>query len=246
MHKKLLPGLLMLLLMLLLVAPAYGEDFIPGDGTIAEKDILSRIEKELGEDLTPAQKKVRTRSLPTQTTPKEKEQRVFFLRLRLENKSVVSGRVFLAQKELVLHERSKGEAVRHRIPISDIRSLKFENWKPVRSVFQNGMMREYFAPTVCVVTEKNGHLHSGSCRVTEWLQINMINGNTYSHHRNYFTRSKKKGEKPVKKTEEDAKRFRGVKPIDTTVIAVDFENGTKTEQEETRSAVRSEKVENSR
>lgn len=127
---------LIVLMLLALFAPALTaqeSEFIPGDDRIIEKDILRRIQKELGTDIArekseaeaEEEKKAEAVRKAAQADPTVKT-----VTLSLKDQRRVSGKVVLSQSYVAITPENSVQEI--QVPIEEIRSLEFTEWKARR------------------------------------------------------------------------------------------------------------------
>ena len=179
--------LLLILAPLFLPLEIFTEDFLPGNGHINERDILRRMEKELGEKLNPREKpsRVLLRSAKTVDASESGEHSV---RLTLRDGTVIRGKLRLNQSRVVLRPLNGKREQMYRIPLSVVEKLRFLKWKKELSIrMESGKVRDYFFPSECVVHKTDGTKINGRCRIQDWMQLNIQGDDFKGAFRAYYT-----------------------------------------------------------
>ncbi|MBL8018245.1 MAG: hypothetical protein JNM27_01150 [Leptospirales bacterium] len=171
------------------------DEFVPGDSEIKEANILSSMERELGQDFTPKPVAARESLIrPDVPTPS-----ITFLsvKLRLSGEAEASGQLQSAVSETIsISSLNEGSLpTNHNIPLMQLSTLEFRDWQPGRiTTLQNGRQEVLLFPTGCTAERIDGSRIVGRINPLDWLQINMVSGDSVSAYRSYFKIERQAGE----------------------------------------------------
>ncbi|MCR9145513.1 MAG: hypothetical protein NXI24_24955 [bacterium] len=165
-------------------------EFVPGSSSIEEREILRRMERELGQEFTP--RASRSTVTKRQTDPKRKKTNGpprFNVTLVTGRDQRIAGRIALTQTALELTEDQNGVAVRHRIPVPEIGQIEFLDWRAVRLHREPGgeARRVLYFPTRCRLTRKDQTQLEGAFAAFDWLEFRMQSGLSFGSYRTYFS-----------------------------------------------------------
>ncbi|MBI3395480.1 MAG: hypothetical protein HY042_06575 [Spirochaetia bacterium] len=170
--------MLLAVTLLLPVGLFAGDEFVPGDARINERDILDRMAKELGEQPSAKQKAVQ---------PQEKKKTdqgpadLFDISVVLAGGERAEGKAVFSQPAIILEIEGEKTA-RMEIPLAQVKSITFEKWTVAKK--GSGTGRFYFVPSKCTVLMRAGGTVSGIPRVQDIMQINLTGGRAF---RSYYT-----------------------------------------------------------
>lgn len=126
-------SLIILLAFVALFVPqvmAQDSEFIPGNDRIIEKDILRRIQEELGTDI--ARDKPKAEEVEARKAEKERvhDSTIRTITLSLKDQRKISGTVVLSQASVFITPENVSQEV--IIPLEEIQTLEFTEWKARR------------------------------------------------------------------------------------------------------------------
>ncbi len=113
-------------------APAQESEFIPGDDRIIEKDILKRIQEELGQDIArekPRAKEEKKEKDSGARTP-ALDLGLRGLVLNLKEGKQITGKAVISQHTLYIRPENSVQEV--ALPVEEIRRVEFVEWKALR------------------------------------------------------------------------------------------------------------------
>ena len=235
-----------LFVVLLLCMPGFTlgaqeNEFVPGDDRIIEKDILKRIQQELGQDIA----REKPKAVNIEVTAAEKsdasqgDQGTRSVTLALKTGRTVAGSVVLSQESVTL--RPEGGVREIRVPMRDIQRIEFLEWKAARvrmlaarepaaetpdageAAPETGgpRVRIYFLPTRCRVVKTDGTTVDGGCNSMNWLHFNMDGGPGSEPLRTYFVEERPLPGGGAEELERSLPELEGEAPVDT-VISVEL------------------------
>ena len=143
-HIKKTLGFYFACALFVLPAGAFAQDsqFVPGDDRIIEKDILQRIQEELGTDIAREKQDVREAQAAEAEAARRAanvDKTLRSVTLSLKDNRQVSGTVVLSQRSLVVVPDSSTQEL--EVPLEEIRSLEFTEWKARRLKVVNAPAR---------------------------------------------------------------------------------------------------------
>ena len=194
--------IIILLMGCLTLSPLTAEDFLPEDGKISESQILVRMHKELGEEITSNKngiKKIKNRIIAPSKRSNSRE-----VYLELKGKNALKGKIRMPDNFIKLFKNAKSTTPEHIIQLTDVSSIVFSDWKMLLDITRpDGKKRKYFFATVCTIYHKNGEKYSGAYDQRNWLQIKIRNKTTVRNFRTYYTHTENLAGKIEKSTKSD-------------------------------------------
>lgn len=166
------------------------EDYIPGESQIIEENILKRMEKEIGEQVTPVSQTKEKMVINKKEQKTEISAKIFSFQVILiaRDGHNYPGTIFFAEHQIQTKSDPEKPEIINSLAFTDIQSIEFLDWRPwLVSEESEKTHRVYFFPYQCIIVMRNGKKLQGFYQTFDWLQINMQSENSRVSFYTYFS-----------------------------------------------------------